>query len=159
MKFTEKELLQKRIAELQAQISNLEFAEYTILERGKLRARLCSEYSELQQKLADLSAPIAPVVQKRPRPDVLIMGTRYLKVLDAIERALNEAERPLDAEDLAYIILNNNWVRRLRENSRVAVQNAIARSLRRGNKLGICVIGQGKNCRYWLSRKGVPVAN
>lgn len=163
MKFTTKELLEKRILELQAQISNLEFSEYSILERGRLRARLCNEYIELQQKLADLSAPIAPavpVVRKRQfrNEDVLVMGTRHLKLLDAIERALNEAVGPLNADDIAYIILNNSWLRRLRQNSRAAVQDAIARSIDRGNKLGICVIGEGKKRRYWLKRKVVPAS-
>ena len=158
MKFTAKELLKKRILELQAKISNLEFADYTILERGRLRARLCNEYTELQEKLADLSAPMAPASSAVPNPrrkcgDVLVMGTKYLKLIDAIVRALDEAEGALDADDIAYIIVNNGWVRRLRRESLTAVHNAIARSLDRGNKLGICVLGEGKSRRYTLASK------
>ncbi len=158
MKYTARELLEQRITEVQAQISNLEFTAHTILDRGKLRARLCGEYIELQQQLADLGAPMAPEIPtpKRANEDVLIMGTRRLKLLDAIERALKEANTPLDADDIAYIIVNNDWVRKLRHDSHAAVYDAIQRCLDRGNKLGICVLGEGKNRRYRLASKSLP---
>jgi hypothetical protein len=93
---------------------------------------------------------------KRRDPDVLIMGVRKLKLLNAIERALEEADHPLDADDIAYIIADNRWARPFRRNPRETIQDALTRHFSSGNQLDIEVIEDGKTCRYWLRRKGTP---
>jgi hypothetical protein len=158
---TPAEQLENRLMQLQARIKGLNSADYSIIDRGKIRARLCNECIEVQRQLQALSDPtlVQPSAARKPRSqsDVLIVGTRQMKLLDAIERVLHEADHPLDAEDIAYIIADNHWVKRFRRNPSDVVREMLARHLSSGDQPDIDVVHAGKNSRYWLSRKGAPV--
>jgi hypothetical protein len=160
---SECDLLEKRLMELSAQLDNVDLAqnELFLLERSHLRVELVRQYLDISNRLRDLKAamPEIPPGPKKPkresRGDVMIAGPTRLKLEQAIERALDECDRPLRADQIAHIIAANSWIKEPSRNGYVAtISGAIQRHR---DKLGIICIGDDRRCRkYWLSRRGAP---
>jgi hypothetical protein len=159
----EAELLEKRLMELCAQLDNVDIAQSAspILERSQLRLRLCQEYIELSNRLRDLKAAMPEIppepekVRRESRGDVMIWGRTRLKLEEAIERALEQSDWPLRADEIAQIVSYNGWIREPSRNNYVeAVRGALQRHR---EKLGIVCVGDDRrNRKYWLSRRGAP---
>jgi hypothetical protein len=91
----------------------------------------------------------------RSRGDVMIWGRTRMKLEEAIERALDESDRPLRADEIAQVIAHNEWIKEPCRNNYVeAIRGALQRH---GNKLGLVSVGNDRRCRrYWLNRRGAP---
>lgn len=73
----------------------------------------------------------------------------------AIERALDESDRPLTAAEIANRALHEGWVARRSDSPSYSVKGAIHDHIKRGNGRGFMVAGRGPSLEYlyWLLRK------
>jgi hypothetical protein len=158
----EAELLEKRLMELCAQMDNLDLAqgEMSLPERVTLRVELCREYTALLDQVRALKAGRPETLHKSKTPsssqaEVSIRGRARLRLIEAVERALEQCDRPLRADEIAHFISENTWIRQPSRGGYVeSVRGAIKRHR---DKLGIVCVGDGgPPRRYWLSRRGPP---
>lgn len=89
--------------------------------------------------------------------DLHIVGRNWLTIREAVERALNESDRPLDASELQRRITRSGWMKEISLTSTDLVVGTIRRIIVQGNAPGIVSMGETKcHRKYWLSRKGMP---
>jgi hypothetical protein len=93
--------------------------------------------------------------RRESRGDVMIGVRTRLKLEEAIERALEESDRPLRADEIAHIVAQNAWIKEPTRNNYVdAIRGALQRHR---EKLGIvCIEGDRRYKKYWLRRRGEP---
>ena len=84
------------------------------------------------------------------------MARKKMKWLDAIERVLEESDRPLHSTEIARRAIANDWVETDAQFPEHTVQAAVWRQIKKGdNPRGFVMVGLGRRGSfYWLKRKG-----
>jgi hypothetical protein len=81
---------------------------------------------------------------------------KTLKWLDAIEKVLEESDRPLHSNEIARIAIDKGWAASDAMAPDHTVQAAVYRHIKDGaNQRGFVMVGDGRVDRcYWLKSKG-----
>ena len=158
----ERELLEKRLMELDAQLDSIDAAqsEPPSPERLQLRRQLCEEHVQLDKRLQELIAttPSVPEVKQAhsQRRDLNLRRRQLLTWEEALQRALSESSRPLTVEEIAHVIKQGAWMRDSAPIDEFTVRSAIDR-LR--TRLGIVKIPcEHRRNLYWLAGRCSPDA-
>ena len=80
-----------------------------------------------------------------------------MKWVEAIQKVLEESNRPLHSYEIAHIAMQKGWAKSTAMLPDHTVQAAVHKHIAGGNGCGFVMIGEGRVSRtYWLLRKGRP---